>query len=77
MANLINSKPFYYHFCGGAIFDEKTIITASHCVDGETASDIYVIAGDWNQQTWETSDVWVQAESIIMHQGFFNKFLVP
>ena len=26
------------HFCGGAIYDETTVITASHCCDGQIAS---------------------------------------
>lgn len=33
------------HFCGGSILDAKTIVTAAHCLEGETASGLTVRAG--------------------------------
>ncbi|HEX8646835.1 MAG TPA: serine protease [Thermoleophilaceae bacterium] len=32
-------------FCGGSIADERHVITAAHCVEGESASRIDVVAG--------------------------------
>jgi secreted trypsin-like serine protease len=34
-----------FHFCGGSILDEDFILTASHCVDGQSAASMRVVAG--------------------------------
>ncbi|TPK84877.1 serine protease [Mesorhizobium sp. B2-4-13] len=39
------ASPAEAHFCGGSIFNEKWIITAAHCVDGNTPASIIVTAG--------------------------------
>ncbi|MEM7094939.1 MAG: serine protease [Actinomycetota bacterium] len=36
------------HFCGGTIIDATTIVTAAHCLEGESASGISVLAGTTN-----------------------------
>lgn len=33
------------HFCGGTIVDSTTIVTAAHCLEGETAADLTIRAG--------------------------------
>ncbi|MCA9550979.1 MAG: trypsin-like serine protease [Myxococcales bacterium] len=33
------------HFCGGSIIDANWILTANHCVQGETASQLRIVAG--------------------------------
>ncbi len=34
-----------FHFCGGSIISERWIVTAQHCVEGESASRLSVLAG--------------------------------
>lgn len=33
------------HFCGGALLDADTVITAAHCAEGRSASSLRVRAG--------------------------------
>jgi secreted trypsin-like serine protease len=39
------ADPFYAHFCGGTVFSEKWIVTAAHCVTGNSPADIVITAG--------------------------------
>jgi secreted trypsin-like serine protease len=34
-----------FHFCGGSILDAEWILTASHCVDGQSPSAFRIVAG--------------------------------
>jgi len=39
------ASPFDAHFCGGSVYSERWIITASHCVNDLTPSQIIITAG--------------------------------
>ncbi|CAG0891525.1 unnamed protein product [Darwinula stevensoni] len=57
-----------FHFCGGSIKDSTHIITAAHCCDGQSASNLRVRAGsNRKDQGGTTSNV----ASIRMH-GSYN-----
>jgi secreted trypsin-like serine protease len=34
------------HFCGGSVINEWWVVTASHCIDGDTPGSLIVVAGD-------------------------------
>ena len=61
------------HYCGGTIVDATTIITAAHCLEGETAAGTQIRAGvtDLNSNDGQT----VQVASIISHPSYANNGL--
>lgn len=65
------------HFCGGSIINNRWIITASHCMSGESPAILSVVIGDHtrNDQTnavRQTLDV----DSIFMHPDYNSRTLV-
>ena len=56
------------HYCGGSIIDATTIITAAHCVEGETASGTTIRAGVTDVTSSAGQDVAVA--SIIAHPSY-------
>ncbi len=41
----ISLQSFGSHFCGGSIIAPGWVLTAQHCVDGENAADLTIVAG--------------------------------
>lgn len=61
--------PSGFHFCGGSILDSEWIITASHCVDGQSPSDFRIVAGVTRVSQSSTGQIRNVAQ-IIMSPGY-------
>jgi len=55
--------------CGGSILSNNWVMTAAHCCEGFSASSIYVIAGDHNNQVSD-GEARYDAKQVIMHPKY-------
>lgn len=63
----ISLQSYGSHFCGGTIIDDEWILTAAHCVEGESASRLSVRAGS---STWSRSGQTRSVSRIISHPSY-------
>ncbi|XP_036345585.1 trypsin-like [Rhagoletis pomonella] len=61
------------HFCGGSIINENTIVTAAHCLQSYTASQIRVRLGSTN---YKSGGELVAISSFTYHPGYNSKTMV-
>jgi secreted trypsin-like serine protease len=58
------------HFCGGAVIDNRWILTAAHCTKKFTAPQVKVVLGDFRKnQTGDTERMY-SVEKIIQHPEY-------
>ena len=57
------------YMCGGSILNDNHVMTAAHCCDGFSASQIYVIAADHNNNINDGEERY-DALKVIMHPKY-------
>jgi len=65
------------HFCGGFIMNERWVMTASHCMSGETPAILSVVVGDHTRNdASNTVRRSMDVERIFMHEQYNSRTLV-
>jgi len=69
----IRRKATNSHFCGGSIIAERWILTAAHCMDGETAALVSVVVGDHVRNAASSVRQTLDVASFRLHESYNSR----
>jgi len=66
----VRSGGGWYHSCGGSIVGTNKIVTAAHCVYGQSAGNLRVVAGDHDLFVSEGTEQVSNVRSLVYHPSY-------
>jgi len=67
----LRRKSDNFHFCGGSVLNENTVISAAHCtVIWDSTDQVVIVAGEHNQAVDEGTEQTVNVAKLTVHEHY-------